>query len=71
MAESKLESISSSINLMVLLLIITLASTKYNDPGTNGPEVLGWIMIAQVCFFYLLVLIVKFAYIPSIEKEIL
>ncbi len=55
---------------MVLLLIITLASTKYNGPETKGPEVLGWIMIGQVCFFYVLVLIVKFFYIPSIEREI-
>lgn len=71
MAESKMETICSAINLMVLLLIITLASTTYNGPETDGPKVLGWIMIAQVCFIYVLILIVKFAYIPYIERQII
>lgn len=70
MAEGKLETISSCINLFVLLLIITLGGHLYNGANTNGPEVLGWIMIAQVCFFYVLVALVKFVYMPSIEREL-
>jgi hypothetical protein len=70
MADGRLETISSCINLLVLLLLLTLGGTLYNGKTTNGAWVLGWIMIAQVGFFYLLVLLVKFIYIPSIERDI-
>ncbi len=46
--------------------MLTIGSEAYNGTGTNGGNVLGWICVVQVCFFYLLLLIVKFLYIPSI-----
>lgn len=70
MADGKLETISSCGNLFILLLMITLGGHLYNGPNTDGPKVLGWICVAQTCFFYLLVLLVKFVYIPSIEREL-
>lgn len=70
MAEGKLESIASTVNLFVLLLILSLGGHNYNGKGTNGPEVLGWICVSQVCLFYLLVAIVKFKIVPSIETEL-
>ena len=48
------------------MLIESLASNTYNNGDTNGVLILGWISIAQVCLFYLLVAIVKFWSVPRV-----
>jgi hypothetical protein len=70
MVDGKLESLSSCVNLFILLLIFTLASPAYNGPETNGAEVLGWICVAQVCLFYTIIFAIKFGLIPCIESEL-
>lgn len=70
MADGKLETLSSCVNLFNLLLILTLGSTAYNGPDTNGAEVLGWICVAQVCLCYMIILAIKFGVIPCIESEL-
>lgn len=66
MAEGRLESIAGIVNLFILMLIESLASKTYNNGDSNGVLILGWISIAQVCLFYLLVAIVKFGYVPRL-----
>jgi hypothetical protein len=70
MVDGRFETISNCTDLFILLLVITLGSTTYNGTGTNGPYVLGWICVAQVCFFYLVIVLIKFLYIPYIEREL-
>jgi len=52
------------------MLMLSLASKAYNGPDTNGTVVLGWISIAQVCFAYFSVIIVKFCYLPKLEEMV-
>ena len=66
LAEGRLESIAGILNLFILMLIESLASKTYNNGDTNGVLILGWISVAQVCLFYLLVAIVKFWSVPRV-----
>jgi hypothetical protein len=70
MVEGKMETLSTIVNLFILLLIITLGGTLYNGAKTNGSYVLGWICVFQVCFFYIGLIYIKFRYIPSIERKL-
>jgi hypothetical protein len=70
MVEGKIETFSSIVNLFILLLIITLGGSLYNGVETNGAYVLGWICVSQVSFFYMVLIYIKFRYIPSIEEKL-
>jgi hypothetical protein len=67
MVDGKLESLSSCINLLILLLILSLASPAYNGPDTNAAEYLGWICVGQVGLVYVLIICIKLILIPWIE----
>ena len=53
-----------------MLILLTLGSEAYNGKGTNGAQVLGWICVAQVAFFYVLIICLKCTLIPSIEADL-
>lgn len=71
LADGRLESMAGIMNLFLLMLIESLGSKLYNGPDSNAPVVIGWISVAQVSFAYLLVVIVKFCYVPKLQAEVM
>lgn len=70
MVEGRLESIAGIINLFILMLIESLGGKTYNGQQSKGVLILGWMCIGQVCLVYVLVVLLKFVYIPHLECEL-
>jgi hypothetical protein len=66
LAEGRLESMAGILNLFLLMLIESLGSKAYNGSDSDAPVILGWISVAQVGLAYLLVVFVKFWYVPRL-----
>lgn len=68
MADSRLESITTILNLFILLLVLSLVASKYNGPNPDGLKVLGWTTVSITVICYLFGFVVKIWYVPCLER---